>query len=115
MRRITLFPVDQLAAGAIEAVDAAGWPILVARLPEGYRAVLNRCSHVAAALTEGRVRRGNIQCPKHGAMFDLNDGRCVGGAYAPLRIFAIDESDGMVVVEVPDEDPTVDDLPVPGI
>lgn len=115
MRQITLFPVDRLAAGTSQAVDAAGWPILIARLPEGYRAVLNRCSHVAAALTEGRVRRGNIQCPKHGAMFDLGDGRCIGGAYSPLRTFTVSEAGGMVIVEVPDEDPTIDDMPVPGI
>lgn len=115
MRQIELFAADEMEDGASRAVDVAGWPVLVARLPDGYRAVLNRCSHVAAALTEGRVRRGNIQCPKHGAMFNLTDGRCVGGAYAPLRIFPIAERDGMVVVEVPDEDPTVNDLPAPGI
>ena len=115
MRRVALFAEDTLAANAKRAVMAEGWPLLVARLPEGYRAVLNRCSHVAAALDGGRVRRGQIQCPKHGAMFDLTDGRCIGGAYQPLRTFPVTIDDGQVVVQVPDEAPTVHDLPVPGI
>lgn len=113
--KVPVFTVDHLEPGSSEAVDAAGWSVLIARLPEGYRAVINRCSHVAAALAGGRVRRGAIQCPKHGAMFDLGDGRCIGGAYQPLRTFAVSEADGMVVVDVPDGPPTVHDLPVPGL
>ena len=112
---MTIFLSDHLAPGESEVVDVAGWSVLVARLPEGYRAVLNRCSHVAAALGGGRVRRGNIQCPKHGAMFNLTDGHCIGGAYLALRVFAVSEEDGTVIVEVPDRAPTVDDLPVLGI
>lgn len=113
--RVATIPTDHLSLGTCEAVDAAGWPVLIARVAEGHRAVLNRCSHVAAALDGGRVRRGNIQCPKHGAMFSLTDGGCVGGAYAPLRTFAVSEEDGRVVVEVPDVPPTADEMPVPGL
>ena len=110
-----MFAEDALAAGEKRAVSAEGWPLLVARTPEGYRAVLNRCSHVAAALDGGRFRRGQIQCPKHGALFDLSDGRCIGGAYQPLRTFSINVESGNVVVEVPDEAPSAEDMPVLGI
>ena len=115
MRQVTVFAEDEMAVGDKHAVSVAGWPLLVARLAEGYRAVLNRCSHVAAALDGGRVRRGQIQCPKHGAIFDLTDGHCIGGAYQPLRTFEVRLDGGMVVIEVPDEDPTVHDMPVPGL
>jgi len=115
LRRAELFAADHLQPGEMEAVDAHGWPVLVARLPDGYRAVLNRCSHVAAALDGGRIRRGAIQCPKHGAMFNLENGHCIGGAYQPLRIFPAGVADGAVFVDVPDEAPTINDLPVVGI
>ncbi|WP_439534958.1 Rieske (2Fe-2S) protein [Polymorphobacter sp.] len=114
MPRVTLFAVDHLAVNASQPVSAAGWPVLVARLAEGHRAILDRCSHAAAALSGGRVRRGNIQCPLHGALFSLADGSCVGGAYRPLRTFPTGEDDGLIWVEVPDEAPSADDLPLPG-
>ena len=115
MPRVALFASDHLAPGATTAVVAAGWPVLVARLPDGYRAVLNRCSHAAAALTAGRVRRGNIQCPLHGALFSLADGKCVGGSYRPLRVFPLGEDDGQLWVEVPDTAPGPTELPVPDV
>jgi anthranilate 1,2-dioxygenase ferredoxin subunit len=112
MIRVDLFPSDQLALGGIAAVTADGWPVLITRLPEGYRAILDRCSHGAAALSGGRVRRGNIQCPLHGALFNLADGTCVGGTYMPVRTFAIGEDAGTVWVDVPSSAPGADELPI---
>jgi nitrite reductase/ring-hydroxylating ferredoxin subunit len=36
--------------------------------------VENRCSHREEKLTGGRIRRGQIMCPVHGARFDLRTG-----------------------------------------
>jgi alkylation response protein AidB-like acyl-CoA dehydrogenase len=81
-----------------------GWPVLLCR-SGGLKAVINRCSHQSATLAEGRVRRGIVMCPLHGARFELASGRCIGAPYAALRTFPTSVIDGVIHVEVPDERP----------
>ena len=92
-----------------------GWPVLICRDDGNVHAMINRCSHAAAQLApDGRVRRGTVMCPLHGARFKLDSGECVGGAdYKPLRIFAWRETaDGWIEVAVPDEAPGAEHLPI---
>lgn len=89
-----------------------GWSVLVVRTDEGLRAVNDRCTHQAALLSGGRVRRGAIMCPLHGARFEVATGRCLGGAYADLRRFEVRIADGMIEVAVPNVAPGPDERPV---
>jgi 3-phenylpropionate/trans-cinnamate dioxygenase ferredoxin subunit len=111
-------PVEDVAVGAPPAdgasvaVVANGWPVLVCKADGALHALANRCTHAASALTEGRIRRGVLMCPLHGARFELATGRCVGGPYAPLRRFPVRERDGELVVTVPVAPPPPDQRPV---
>lgn len=99
--------------GAIEPVEVNGWSVALARSDGEVRAVINRCTHAAAAFVPGgRVRRGVLMCPAHGARFGLADGRCVGGLYQPLRSFPCREADGWIEIETPDAPPGPDERPV---
>lgn len=92
-----------------------GWPVVLVRDEGRLHALINRCTHQAAALApDGRVRRGAIMCPLHGARFKLDSGECLGGAgYAPLIRFDVrEDADGWVEVAVPDEAPGAEHLPV---
>jgi nitrite reductase/ring-hydroxylating ferredoxin subunit len=100
------------AEGTSVAMLANGWPVLVCRADGALHALANRCTHAASPLTEGRVRRGAIMCPLHGARFELASGRCLGGPYAALRRFPVREVDGMLVVTVPATAPPPEHLPV---
>jgi 3-phenylpropionate/trans-cinnamate dioxygenase ferredoxin subunit len=102
-----------LREGAAVAVELAGWAIAVARVDGVPRAAINRCTHAAAAfLPGGRVRRGVLMCPAHGARFEISDGRCVGSLYQPLRTFACREVAGWIEIDVPDEAPAPNERPV---
>lgn len=90
-----------------------GWQVLLARSEGELVAINDRCTHAASRLSTGRIRRGAIMCPLHGARFDLADGRCVGGAYPPVRQFALRVVDGVVEVEVPARPPGMDETPAP--
>ncbi len=98
--------------GKAVGVIVNGWPVLVALLPEGPRAVINRCSHAASDLASGRVRRGAIVCPLHGAMFKLDTGLCVAAPYQPLKTFPVRLDGDWIEVEVPDDAPPPNMLPV---
>ncbi len=101
-----------LSDGDKIGVTLNGWPILVGRNEGQLFAVINRCSHAASALVEGRVRRGAVMCPLHGARFELASGRCVGGSYPALKTFGVRVVDGEVQVAVPDDRPSAEHLPV---
>jgi anthranilate 1,2-dioxygenase ferredoxin component len=89
-----------------------GWHVLVCKLEDGFHAVNDRCTHAASMLSTGRIRRGTIMCPLHGARFDLATGTCIGGTYRSLRIFPLQIVDGKICVAVPDQKPGMDDLPI---
>jgi len=97
------------------AAKMAGWHVLVARGETGFHAINDRCTHQAALLSPGRIRRGAVMCPLHGARFDLASGKCLGAAYADLRVFALRIEGGMIEVEVPDSPPGPGETPVSGI
>ncbi len=102
------FPED----GKYVAV-VSGWHVLVAKLDDGsYRAINDRCTHAASPLSTGRIRRGAVMCPLHGARFELASGACIGGAYPALRAFPLRVEQGMIEVAVPAAAPSMGDLPV---
>lgn len=89
-----------------------GWHVLLARTEDGFSAVNDRCTHQAAFLSTGKIRRGSVMCPLHGARFELATGRCLGAAYQDLRIFPVRMTEGMIEVAVPATQPGMEDLPV---
>ncbi len=94
------------------AAKLAGWHVLVARTEDGLHAVNDRCTHQAALLSTGRIRRGAVMCALHGARFDMATGRCLGAAYRDLRKFPLRVTDGMIEIAIPDQPPAMDELPV---
>jgi 3-phenylpropionate/trans-cinnamate dioxygenase ferredoxin subunit len=89
-----------------------GWHVLIAKTDDGYHAVNDRCTHAASHLSGGRIRRGAVMCPLHGARFELSTGKCIGGTYRNVRTFPIRVIDGMIEVGVPEAKPQNEDLPI---
>jgi len=105
---------EELTAGQARAEILNGWPILICRTEQGIQAVINRCTHAASELASGRVRRGIVLCPLHGARFDLSTGKCLPphAHYQPLKKFPVRVVRGLVEVGVPDEKPGLEHIPV---
>ncbi len=103
---------DEIAEGTAKGLIVNGWPVMLARTEGHLRATIDRCTHAASELSTGRIRRGSVMCPLHGARFELASGRCIGGAYKPLMTFEIRMEGDWVEIEVPDEQPGFDYLPV---
>ena len=61
--------------------------VLVFRIGSDIYAVEDVCSHDGQPLTEGAVFEGSVECPRHGARFDLKTGRplCMP-AVEPIQI-----------------------------
>jgi 3-phenylpropionate/trans-cinnamate dioxygenase ferredoxin subunit len=83
-------------------LNAGGWSILLCRSGGALFAVENRCTHLDMPLAGGRIRRGYIFCPHHGARFALASGAAAGPpATEQLRSFACRESPAGLVIELP--------------
>lgn len=94
------------------ATKISGWHVLVAMTEDGLFAVNDRCTHQAALISTGRIRRGAVMCPLHGARFEMATGRCIGGAYKDLRTFPVRIESGQIEVCIPDEAPGMNETPV---
>lgn len=103
---------DDFPAEGKLAIELGGWSVLIVRTEDGYRAVNDRCTHQAAMLSPGKVRRGAIMCPLHGARFEVATGRCVGGAYPDLRLFPVRTRDKAIEVAVPSIAPGPQERPI---
>jgi len=78
-----------------------GLDIAICRLPDGYFAFENRCSHALSNFDNGRLRGHRIMCPLHGATFDVRNGACTGApASRPIRTYPLRIVNGTIEVDV---------------
>lgn len=68
-----------LPDGVPTGVDVEGRHVLLYRADGEMRAIENVCSHAGGVLSRGQVHGCVVECPLHGARFDLRDGRVIRG------------------------------------
>jgi 3-phenylpropionate/trans-cinnamate dioxygenase ferredoxin component len=51
-----------------------GTPLLVALLADKVYAIQDKCTHMGASLSKGKIQDQAVTCKMHGATFDLNTG-----------------------------------------
>ncbi len=99
---VTLCKVDELAPGAARRFDVDGYRIALVRIGDDFHAVNDECSHEDFSLSEGEVWAEDcqIECPKHGSMFDLVTGEpCSLPATQPVAVYKVEvEGDSVKVV-----------------
>jgi 3-phenylpropionate/trans-cinnamate dioxygenase ferredoxin subunit len=86
---VRLVAVDDLGASQVTVMEGTPHGTIAVGISAGEPfAVSNRCRHLFASLGEGRVTsEGCLQCPWHGARYDVATGKMVRGpqgAYKPL-------------------------------
>lgn len=82
-------------------VDVGRTQVALFRVGEHLYAVGDRCSHAEASLSEGDVFDGEVECPRHGAIFDLATGKALGlPATRPVPTFPVKVAEGTVYIEV---------------
>ena len=78
--------------------------ILLCRVDGRLYAIEDNCSHADTPLSEGRLSGFQINCPLHGASFDVRNGAHSGPpAYTGVRCFEINENDLGVTVKIENE------------
>jgi len=106
MSEVRVGAVADLATDSGTLVDVAGTAVAVFRFDEGVHAIADRCSHAEASLSEGEVLDGEVECPRHGAIFDIASGAALTlPATKPVATYRAAVRDGEVFVSTnPGED-----------
>lgn len=72
---VTVATVDELGNGQRLIVEIDGEAIAVFNIAGDYYAITDVCSHDDGPVAEGELREYEIECPRHGARFDLRSGK----------------------------------------
>jgi 3-phenylpropionate/trans-cinnamate dioxygenase ferredoxin subunit len=82
--------VSSLPEGSVSLVDVDGTEVAVFNVGGHYYAIQDVCTHDGGTLAEGEVKGFEIECPRHGARFDLRTGKVTAPpAYEDIIIFAV--------------------------
>lgn len=90
---------SEIAPETAKEVQVNGRSILICHSNGRFFAVENICSHAEEPLACGRLKRGWLSCPAHGARFDLETGEPLNPpATEPIATFAIRVSGDVIEV-----------------
>jgi len=99
-----LFPAARAAdvpEGQAGVFEVNGLRIALCKVGSKIYAVEDLCTHDDGPLGEGKLYGHAIECPRHGARFDVRDGSVLRMPAAfPVRTFPVQEKDGQVFVEI---------------
>ncbi|MCG6156117.1 iron-sulfur cluster assembly protein [Rubinisphaera margarita] len=89
--------VDDFAGTDRVSVIIDDLPALIVQLEGEYFAIEDVCTHDGQPLTDGAIIENSIECPRHGARFDLKSGAplCMP-ATQPVQTFEVDIREGVI-------------------
>jgi 3-phenylpropionate/trans-cinnamate dioxygenase ferredoxin component len=91
--------ISELGPGEVRRLDDP--PIAVFNVDGGLFAIGDICTHAEASLSEGHVDGCTVECPLHGACFDLRTGEALTPpATESVQTFAVVIQDDDVYVEL---------------
>ena len=100
--RSEFVPLDEgIEPGQTRGVAVGLYKVLICNLGGELFAVENYCTHARVSLSYAELKDGQLECPVHGARFDVKTGAVVcPPARRGLRRFDIRKVEGGVVVSL---------------
>ena len=102
MRYVPVAREGDVAPGEVKVVDADGKSLALGHCADGsWGAIDNVCTHDGGVLGEGELEECLVECPRHGARFDLLTGEVRAlPAVFPVNAYPVRVVDGVVQVDV---------------
>jgi 3-phenylpropionate/trans-cinnamate dioxygenase ferredoxin subunit len=95
---------SDIPEGEVRVFEAEGTGIAIARVNGKLFAIEDVCTHDDGPLGEGVLDGCEIECPRHGARFDIRTGAATRmPAAAPVAVFEVKVENGDVLVELETE------------
>lgn len=98
---LTAGPADALAPGQVRVVQAGRRRLALCNVDGQYYCIDDVCTHDGGPLDQGELDGKEIECPRHGARFDVTTGRatCLP-AIVPVKTYPVKVVDGEIQVQV---------------
>jgi 3-phenylpropionate/trans-cinnamate dioxygenase ferredoxin subunit len=98
---VTVARVSEIPVGEMTYVHVNGVPIALCNVEGHIFAVGNVCTHDAGPLSGGLLDGYAIECPRHGARFDVRDGKvlCLPAA-VPIPTYEVKVEGDEIQVKV---------------
>ena len=98
---IRLAAVSDIAPGGRLSVEIDETPALILRAGDEFYCLDDVCTHDGQPLTDGPFDGWQITCPRHGAKFDVRNGKptCMP-ATSPIRVYPVTIQDGSIFVSI---------------
>ncbi|MBI3321960.1 MAG: non-heme iron oxygenase ferredoxin subunit [Candidatus Omnitrophica bacterium] len=92
---------NDIEVGQFKPVQVQDRHLLVCRTAEGFYVIDDTCTHDDGPLADGWLEGDAIECPRHGARFDVRTGKvlCLPAA-VPVHSYPVKVEGGAVKVDV---------------
>jgi len=104
MQWIKITKVDNIPPREGRAVQVGQREIAIFHMPDGIKAIDNRCPHNQGPLCDGITSGGSVVCPLHGWKVCLDSGR-VTRPDLPIRVrtYPVKVEDGVIQIQLSEE------------
>ena len=101
MNLIKICDLSEIPNGSIKKFEINDEEITICNINNQIFAINNNCSHDEASLQEGFIDGYEIECPMHGAKFDIRTGEvtCLP-AVSPIKTYNIKINNGAIELEI---------------
>jgi 3-phenylpropionate/trans-cinnamate dioxygenase ferredoxin subunit len=100
-KEVSVGQVSEIAPGTVRSVAADGRQVAVCNVDGTFYAIDDVCTHDGGALDQGELEGDQIECPRHGARFDVKSGRALTlPAVMPVKSYPVRVENGEIKVEV---------------
>ena len=96
---VTVAKTSDIAEGAFKSVQVNGKRLLICRVEGKFYAIDDTCTHDDGPLADGLLDGHEIECPRHGARFDVRSGKvlCLPAALPINSYPVVIEGDNVTV------------------
>lgn len=99
---VTVARVGEIPAGGVKVVRIGDQEIAIFHVDGAYHAMDDVCTHDGGPLAEGLIEDHVIECPRHGARFDIRTGAVLSmPATAPVTTYPVRLEGGEIQVAIP--------------
>ena len=94
---------NEIEEKGLKTINLNGRPIALAKYEGNVYALDDICTHDGGDLGEGDIVKGQIQCPRHGARFDLKTGQVTRmPAVMGINSYEVKIENGFIFIALPD-------------
>jgi len=100
-RIVEVARVDEVPDAKVKVVVVDGKQIALCNYGGKIYAIDDVCTHDRGPLDQGELDGREIECPRHGARFDITTGAATQlPAVRPVRTYPVHVADGTIAIEV---------------